>query len=202
MQAVKKNLVNIIILVLLVIVALQRCEPTSPSEQPTIVRDTVLVVKESFTTTKPQVVETILAHDSIITKEYVPDTNYAKLVLQYQEVVNQLLAKNIQKDSVAIDSVGYVKITDTVQKNLVIGRSVQTKISYPIIRETITLPAKKTNQLYIGGAILGDPAPNAIMASALLKTRNEKLFGGSLSINTYGDMQYGIHSYWKIKLKK
>lgn len=202
MQAVKKNLVNIIILVLLVIVALQRCEPAGPSEQPTIVRDTVLVVKESFTTTKPQVVETILAHDSIITKEYVPDTNYAKLVLQYQEVVNQLLAKNIQKDSVAIDSVGYVKITDTVQKNLVIGRSVQTKISYPIIRETITLPAKKTNQLYIGGAILGDPAPNAIMASALLKTRNEKLFGGSLSINTYGNMQYGIHSYWKIKLKK
>jgi hypothetical protein len=202
MQAVKKNLVNIIVLVLLVIVALQRCEPTGPSEQPTIVRDTVLVVKESFTTTKPQVVETILAHDSIITKEYVPDTNYAKLVLQYQEVVNQLLAKNIQKDSVAIDSVGYVKITDTVQKNLVIGRSVQTKISYPIIRETITLPAKKTNQLYIGGAILGSPSPNAIMGSALLKTRNEKLFGGSLSINTYGDIQYGVHSYWKIKLKK
>ena len=202
MQAVKKNLVNIIVLVLLVIVALQRCEPTGPSEQPTIVRDTVLVVKESFTTTKPQVVETILAHDSIITKEYVPDTNYAKLVLQYQEVVNQLLAKNIQKDSVAIDSVGYVKITDTVQKNLVIGRSVQTKISYPIIRETITLPAKKTNQLYIGGAILGSPSPNAIMGSALLKTRNEKMFGGSLSINTYGDIQYGVHSYWKIKLKK
>lgn len=202
MQAVKKNLVNIIILVLLVIVALQRCEPTGPSEQPTIVRDTVLVVKESLTVTKPQLVETIESHDSIIMKEYVPDTNYAKLVLQYQEVVNQLLAKNIQKDSVAIDSVGYVKITDTIQKNLVIGRSVQTKISYPIIRETITLPAKKTNQLYVGGAILGDPVPNAIMASALLKTRNEKLFGGSLSINTYGNMQYGIHSYWKIKLKK
>jgi hypothetical protein len=59
MQAVNKNLVNIIILVLLVIVALQRCEPTGPSEQPTIVRDTVLVVKESLTVTKPQLVETI-----------------------------------------------------------------------------------------------------------------------------------------------
>ena len=202
MQAVKKNLVNIIVLVLLVIVALQRCEPTGPSEQPTVVRDTVLVVKESLTVTKPELVETIESHDSIIMKEYVPDTNYAKLVLQYQEIVNQLLAKNIMQDSVAIDSVGYVKITDTVQKNLVIGRSVQSKISYPIIRETITLPAKKTNQLYIGGAILGSPSPNAIMGSALLKTRNEKLFGGSLSINTYGNVQYGVHSYWKIKLKK
>jgi hypothetical protein len=202
MEIVKKNLVNIIVLVLLVIVALQRCEPANPSEQPTIVRDTVLVVKESLTVTKPQLVETIESHDSIIMKEYVPDTNYAKLVAQYQEVVNQLLAKNIMQDSVAVDSVGYVKITDTVQKNLVIGRSTKVNIRYPIIRETITLPAKKTNQLYVGGAILGDPAPNAIMASALLKTRNEKLFGGSLSVNTYGDIQYGIHSYWKLKLKK
>ena len=202
MEIVKKNLVNIIVLVLLVIVALQRCEPANPSEQPTIVRDTVLVVKESLTVTKPQLVETIESHDSIIMKEYVPDTNYAKLVAQYQEVVNQLLAKNIMQDSVAVDSVGYVKITDTVQKNLVIGRSTKVNIRYPIIRETITLPAKKTNQLYIGGAILGTSAPNAIMASALLKTRNEKLFGGSLSVNTYGDIQYGIHSYWKLKLKK
>lgn len=202
MQFVKNNLLTIIVAVLLVLVILQRCEPPKPAEQPTIVRDTVTVVKESLTVTKPQLVETIESHDSIIMKEYIPDTNYAKLVAQYQEVVNQLLAKNIQKDSVAIDSVGYVKITDTVQKNLVIGRSVQTKISYPIIRETITLPAKKTTQLYVGGAILGSPAPNAIMGSALLKTRNEKMFGGSLSINTYGDLQYGIHSYWKINLKK
>jgi len=187
---------------LLLIVILQQCKSTPEIEAPTVVRDTVLIVKESLTVTKPQLVETIESHDSIIMKEYVPDTNYAKLVAQYQEVVNQLLAKNIQKDSVAIDSVGYVKITDTVQKNLVIGRSVQTKISYPIIRETITLPAKKTNQLYVGGAILGTSAPNTIMGSALLKTRNDFLFGGSLSINTYGDLQYGIHSYWKIKLKK
>lgn len=202
MQFVTKNLLTLMVGALLLIVILQQCKSTPEIEAPTVVRDTVLVVKESFTTTKPQLVETIESHDSIIMKEYVPDTNYAKLVAQYQEVVNQLLAKNIMQDSVAIDSVGYVKITDTVQKNLVIGRSVQTKISYPIIRETITLPAKKTNQLYVGGAILGTSAPNTIMGSALLKTRNDFLFGGSLSINTYGDVQYGIHSFWKVKLKK
>ena len=202
MQFVTKNLLTLMVGALLLIVILQQCKSTPEIEAPTVVRDTVLVVKESFTTTKPQVVETILAHDSIITKEYVPDTNYAKLVLQYQEVVNQLLAKNIMQDSVAVDSVGYVKIIDTVQKNLIIGRSVKTKISYPIIRETVTIPQKKVTQLYVGGAILGTSAPNTIMGSALLKTSNDFLFGGSLSINTYGDMQYGIHSLWKIKFKK
>jgi len=204
MQAIRKNLLTLMVGILLVIVILQQCKPTGDSDMPTVFRDTVIVVKESFTTTKPQVVKTIEieSHDSIILREYVPDTNYQKLVTQYQEVVNQLLAKNIQKDSVAIDSVGYVKIIDTVQKNLVVGRSVQSKISYPIIRETITLPAKKTNQLYVGGAILGTSAPNTIMGSALLKTRNDFLFGGSLSINTYGNMQYGVHTLWKVKLKK
>ena len=202
MQVIRKNLLTLMIGILMVIVILQQCKSTGDSDLPTVVRDTVIVVKESLTVTKPQLVETIESHDSIITREYVPDTNYQKLVLQYQEVVNQLLAKNIQKDSVAIDSVGYVKIIDTVQKTLVVGRSVQSKISYPIIRETITLPAKKTNQLYVGGAILGTSAPNTIMGSALLKTRNDFLFGGSLSVNTYGNMQYGVHTLWKIKLKK
>jgi len=202
MQAIRKNLLTLMVGALLLIIILQQCKNTPAPEAPTIVRDTVLIVKESLTVTKPQIVKTIESHDSIIMKEYVPDTNYAKLVVQYQEIVNQLLAKNIMQDSVAIDSVGYVKITDTVQKNLIVGRSVLSRISYPIIRETITLPAKKTNQLYVGGAILGTPAPNGIMGSALLKTRNDFLFGGSLSINTYGDMQYGIHSYWKVKLKK
>ena len=202
MQFITKNLLTLMVGALLLIVILQQCKGTPEIEAPTVVRDTVLVVKESLTVTKPQLVETIESHDSIILKEYVPDTNYAKLVAQYQEVVNQLLAKNIMQDSIRIDTNGYVKITDTVQKNLIVGRSVQSKISYPIITETITLPAKKTNQLYVGGAILGTSAPNTIMGSALLKTRNEKMFGGSLSINTYGDLQYGIHSYWKIKLKK
>lgn len=203
MKFIKDNLIAIIVSILLVLVLLQRCEQPVV-EAPKVVRDTILVVKESFTTTKPQVVKTIEieSHDTIITQQYIPDTNYQKLVLQYQEVVNQLLAKNIMQDSVAIDSVGYVKITDTVQKNLIVGRSVKTRISYPIIRETITLPAKKTNQLYVGGAILGNPSPNGIMGSALLKTRNDFLFGGSLSVNTYGDLQYGVHSFWKIKLKK
>jgi hypothetical protein len=202
MQFVTKNLLTLMVGTLLLIVILQQCKSTPEIEAPTVVRDTVLVVKESLTVTKPQLVETIESHDSIIMKEYVPDTNYAKLVAQYQEVVNQLLAKNIMQDSVAVDSVGYVKIIDTVQKNLIIGRSVKTKISYPIIRETVTIPQKKVTQLYVGGAILGTSAPNTIMGSALLKTRNDFLFGGSLSINTYGDMQYGIHSLWKIKFKK
>jgi hypothetical protein len=37
---------------------------------------------------------------------------------------------------------------------------------------------------------------------ALLKTRNDFLFGTSLGVNTDGNIQYGVGAYWKLKLKK
>ena len=202
MQLVKNNLLSFTILVLLVIILLQRCEPPKPSEEPKVVRDTTWIVKDSLIASKPQVTKTIQieSHDTII-NHYIPDTNYQKLVAQYQEVVNELLAKNIHSDSIRIDTNGYVKITDTVQKNLIVGRSVQSKITYPIITETITLPAKKTNQLYVGGAFQTNAQNQQISVGALLKTRNDFLFGGSLSVNTYGDFMYGVGTYWKLKLK-
>jgi len=203
MQFVKKNLLSLAIVVLLIVVALQKCAQPGASEEPTIVRDTAWVVKDSLIYSKPQLVKTIEieSHDTII-NHYIPDTNYQKLVLQYQEVVNQLLAKNIQQDSIRIDTNGYVKIIDTVQKNLIVGRSTQVNIKYPIIKETITLPAKKVNQLYVGGAFQTGGDNPQIGASALLKTRKDFLFGGSLSVNTYGNLQYGLGAYWKLKLKK
>ena len=201
MQVIKNNLLSLIILILMVIVLLQRCQSPSPApEPPKVVRDTIWVVKDSLITGKPQLIKTIVSSDTII-NHYIPDTNYAKLVAQYQEVVNQLLAQNIHADSIRIDTNGYVKIVDTVQKNLIIGRSTRVNIHYPIIREIVTIPAKKVTQLYVGGAILGSPVPNGILGGALLKTRNDFIFGGSLSINTYG-LQYGVHSYWKLNVKK
>lgn len=202
MEFIKKNLLSLVILVLLVIIALQNCTQPVPAEQPKIVRDTMWIVKDSLIVGKPQVTKTIQieSHDTII-NHYIPDTNYNKLVVQYQEVVNQLLAKNIHKDSIRIDSNGYVKITDTVQKNLIVGRGTQVNIKYPVITETITLPAKKVNQVYIGGVFQTGAQTPQVGASALLKTRNDFMFGGSLSINTYGDFIYGTGVYWKLKLK-
>jgi hypothetical protein len=203
MQFIKTNFFNLLVAVLLVIILLQKCsQPVDPGV-PTVVRDTMWVVKDSLIVSKPQVTKTIQveSHDTII-NQYLPDTNYAKLVVQYQEVVNTLLAKNIHSDSIRIDSNGYVKITDTVQRNLITGRSSQVNIRYPIIKETIILPAKKVTQLYIGGVVQGSSGISQISTGALLKTRNDFLFGTSLGVNTNGALQYGVGAYWKLKLKK
>jgi len=202
MQFIKNNFFNLLVLALLGIIFLQKCnQPVDPGV-PTVTRDTVWVVKDSLIVSKPQLIKSISveSHDTII-NQYVPDTNYAKLVLQYQEVVNQLLTKNILADSIRIDTNGYVKITDTVQKNLIVGRGTQVNIKYPIIKETVTIPPKKVTQFYVGGVLQASPAINQAGVGALLKTRNDFLFGGSLSVNTYGNLRYGVGAYWKLKLK-
>jgi hypothetical protein len=203
MKFIKDNLLTVVILVLLSIIVLQKCGAPAPVEAPTVVRDTTWIVKDSLIVSKPQLIKSISieSHDTII-NQYLPDTNYAKLVLQYQEVVNTLLAKNIHSDSIRIDSNGYVKITDTVQRNLITGRSSQVNIRYPIIKETITLPAKKVTQMYVGGLLQANPGINQVGVGALLKTRNDFLFGTSLGVNTNGALQYGVGAYWKLKLKK
>lgn len=203
MKFIKDNLLTVVILVLLSIIILQKCGAPAPVEAPTVVRDTTWVVKDSLIIGKPQLIKSISveSHDTII-NHYIPDTNYARLVDQYQKVVAELLAKNIHQDSIRIDSTGYVKLTDTVQKNVIVGRSTYVNIKHPIIKETITLPAKKVTQMYVGGVVQAAPAINQISVGALLKTRNDFLFGTSLGVNTNGALQYGVGAYWKLKLKK
>jgi hypothetical protein len=204
MQFIKNNLLTLIILVLAVIIALQRCGGGSPSEAVKVIRDTTWVVKDSLIFSKPQVIKTIqvTSHDTII-NHYVPDTNYQKLVVQYQEVVKELLAKNIQEDSINVNSYGFVKITDTIQKNVIVGRKSEVNVKCPIIRETYMMPAQPVNQLYIGGGLSGSRVSliNSVKTGVLFKNKKDQIYGASIGLNTNGQVVYGVESFWKIKLK-
>ena len=196
------NILSIAILILAVIIVLQRIN-SSPDiiEKSIVIRDTIWQKKDSVIYTSPKVVQTIPL--KIISEKYLPDPNYDKLVLQYQELVKLHLAKNIQKDSVQIDSIGFVKVTDTVQNNIVQNRKWEYNIKYPIIKETIIEPPKKINQLYIGGGLQGTQYNiiNSINGGILYKNKKDQLYGLSIGVNTNGQVVYGLSSYWKIKFK-
>lgn len=198
MQVLKTNFINIVVLVLVSLLFIERCnQKPAPEPKPVVVRDTTYVQKDSVIYSKPQLIKVIeVRKDST----YLPDTNYNKLVEQYQRIVNQLLAKNIMQDSIKIDSIGYVKITDTVQKNLIIGRSSEVSVKYPIIKETITLPYKPKNQVYVGGSLqMGNVGQ--LNGGLLYKNKKDQIFGGSVGITSQGQLTYGVQSYWKISFK-
>ena len=196
------NILSIAILILAVIIVLQRSN-SSPDiiEKPIVIRGTVWQKKDSVIYTSPKVVQTIPV--KIISEKYLPDPNYDKLVLQYQELVKLHLAKNIQKDSVKIDSIGFVKVIDTVQNNIVQNRKWEYNIKYPIIKETVIQPPKKVNQLYIGGGLQGNQYNiiNSINGGILYKNKKDQIYELSVGINTNGQVVYGVSSYWKIKFK-
>ena len=196
------NILSIAILILVVIILFQRSN-SSPDiiEKSIIVRDTVWQKKDSVIYTSPKVVQTIPV--KVVSEKYLPDPNYDKLVLQYQELVKLHLAKNIQKDSVQIDSIGFVKVTDTVQNNIVQNRKWEYSLKYPIIKETIIQSPKKVNQLYIGGRLQGNQYDiiNSVNGELLYKNKKDQIYGLSVGINTNGQLVYGVSSYWKIKFK-
>ena len=196
------NILSIAILILAVIIVLQRSN-SSPDiiEKPIVIRDTVWQKKDSVIYTSPKVVQTIPI--KIISEKYLPDPNYDKLVLQYQELVKLHLSKNVQKDSVQIDSIGFIKVTDTVQNNVVQNRKWEYNIKYPIIKETVIQPPKRVNQLYIGGGLQGNQYNiiNSINGGILYKNKKDQIYGLSVGINTNGQIVYGVSSYWKIKFK-
>ena len=200
----KIKLTDIIIIVLILVLFFQRCGKGTDPVEPKIIRDTTWVIKDSTITTKPQMVGTITVPVDRWNTEYLPDTNYTKLLAQYMDVTNKFLASNIHSDSLKIDSVGYVHVKDTVSQNLITSRSYTYNLKYPIIKETIIVPEEKKTQVYIGGGIEGDESElvSDVSVGLLLKNKKDQIFGVSVGYSLYYGMQYGISSYWKIKLRK
>lgn len=203
----KISLSELLVLILLIIILLQRCggEKATPVE-PKIIRDTVVIEHAGTTVTTPKVVTTVPYEVKVDhwKTEYLPDTSsMAKLVKQYEELVRKFLSTNIQKDSVKIDSIGHVYITDSVSSNLVKNRLVTWNLKYPQITTTIIVPEPKRRQLYWGGFIEGQKESliNQIGTGALYKDKKDRIFGAQLGIDRNGKLNVGVSTYWKIKIK-
>ena len=207
MDFIKNNFISLIVLVLIIILLLERCGGghVVPVE-PKIIRDTVWVNNTGSVITKPIVTNNIPYTVTIDrwNTEYLPDTSsMAKLVKQYEELVKKFLATNVQKDSVKIDSIGHVYITDSVTSNLIKNRNVTWDLHYPTITNTIIVPEPKKTQWYFGGAIQGEQGElvDQIDAGILIKNKKDQIYGAYIGINPLGHLQFGLQSYWKIKLK-
>jgi hypothetical protein len=202
----KISLSEILVIVILVIILLQRCSKDPVVvEQPRIIRDTTWVFKDSTITKQPQIIKTITVPVEQWNTEYLPDTSsMSKLMAQYNQLASKFLALNISTDSIVVDSIGKVYITDTVTTNIIKNRKLSYNFKFPIVTNTIILPEPKKTQWYIGGTIEGEQGTliSQINANLLIKNKKDQIFGGSVGLNNSGALQIGLSSFWKIKLKK
>jgi hypothetical protein len=195
-----------IILVLVLIILLQRsCTPKCPevsTPEPGVHVDTLY--KEIIKTETKRV--TVFKTDTQYVKEpwMVPDTNYAALKKQFEELVNRFAARNIYRDTIYIDSIGMVILTDTVRKNLMAERTYLHDYKIPTVVVTKTIPLPPRRQLYVGGAI-GATYPisiSTVQAGLMFKNKKDQLFGLHAGLDTRGIMTYSLSTYWKISFKR
>ena len=200
-----KKIPYLLIAVLIVIILLQRCGgimvPLPQSKTDTVVEmkhDTVIIKGKS----RPVFIKAERDPTVQTETEYILSEIDSDISERFDTLVELYSMKNIYRDSVKIDTFGYVNITDTVQKNKLLGRSFTTNIVIPEKTVTITktIYPKPTRQFYIGGGISGNKVSpiNSVNGGLLYKDRRDRMFGIGASYD--GQIYYGISSYWKIKL--
>jgi hypothetical protein len=133
--------------------------------------------------------------------KYVSTANYDTLLVKFNTLVKELTARKFYKDSLQLDSIGYIVVKDTVQFNSLQKRSYNYFYKVPHVTETMTITkyAPPTRQLYVG---LGLGKDN-FQAGLLYKTRKDLLFGAYVAPPLQNvPLHFGVQAYWKIKLKK
>lgn len=205
MKFIKENFLVLIVLLLIAVLFLQRCNE-SESTNTIITRDSIIKIisRDTIYITSPTIVKsTFIRKDSVFLPSSVPSTDYSELKYQFEELKSLLLTQVIYKDTAKFDS-SLVIITDTVELNKIKARGVEFKLKYPIITIIEHVPNLLKNQFYIGGQLEGEQAQliKQINANLLFKNKKDQIFGGGVGINVNGKIVYNIQSYWKIKLKK
>ena len=193
------NFKNLIILVLIiVIIFLRQCSGdggnTTPSE-PTIVTkvetkyDTITIDKKVYVPKwKTKIVTQV---DSILVNTPI-DT---------LEVLKDYYAKNVFVDKIELDSLGFVTITDTIWKNTLFNRLVESEIIIPTTTVTQT-EYINPREFYVGFGLNGTSKQfNYIGGSILYRTRKKQAFGLGIGLNDQFQPILSTQFLWKLGKK-
>jgi hypothetical protein len=195
------KILTFIIMALVFTMAFQNKGCNSPQIKADTVtlHDTAWQVRDSLIVKKLKIKQII--HDTL-PAEYIADTNYPKLKAQYDALVIAYLAKTLYTDTLKIDTLGYVAVSDTVHKNELHGRSYKYNYKIPTITvtNTITKQAPPKGALFIGGGVTGNPNEvKSLFGGFLYKSKKDKVFGLNVGLTGNSKIVYGVQSYWKIK---
>jgi hypothetical protein len=202
-----KNLPWLVIVGLLAIILLQRVhcggsDPVNTAKIDTVVKiDTFYITKDTVIKKKIFPVRV----DTLYDTSFVPNPNYDSLKVQYEELAKDFLLRRIYRDSLTLDSFGYVLVIDTVRYNKLFDREYKYHYELPIVSKQVDIikPTPKKGQLYLGGGVAGTKTSfQSVQGGLLFKTKNDKIIGGFVGVGADGNIFYGVQSYWKIRFKR
>jgi hypothetical protein len=202
---IKLNFKWIAVAVLALILYSKGCFDRFGPQKPTVVitRDTTIIQHVGGGYSKPNIIVNIPP-----TSVEVPpaDTSYAKLAEQYNQLGSAHYAKNISKDRLTIDTLGWVDVTDTVSRNVITGRGYNFNIKERLIKENTTITNPPKNQVFIGVGVQSDlnkPNINQVGVGVLFKNKKDNILGiGATYTVPTKKTGLSVSYYRKISLKK
>ena len=190
MKGYFKNIQTLLIVVLAVLLFYQKsCSPTPPVEPQTIT-------------------EVITRWDTlkVATKEYVPKYIRKTIVnidtfqapIDTMSILRDYYAKYFYTDTIKVDSLGFIVINDTVTRNLISMRDVQSNIFIPTTTITNTVYLYKRE--FYGGISVGstNQAVQNINAELLYINKKRQSYGFGVGLNPQWQPVYTVRMYWKI----
>jgi hypothetical protein len=111
-------------------------------------------------------------------------------------VLKEYYAQNIFKDTIKVDS-SKVYITDTIQMNKIIGRSVMFDLKYPVVTKDVIYTEKKKGNVYAGGTFNTGLGFKTVSVGIMYQTPKSFMYGTSVGINDK-KLFYGLSLYKKL----
>lgn len=209
MNFLKNNFLYVIIFVLSFIVLLQRCGKSKIQSQDPIVtvkidtlyKDTIIYQKAK-PGKKEVIKDTSWLHDTIYNPPVDTTQNCLELHKKYVDLGNKYYSKNIQTTNFQ-HKYGTIKIVDTVTKNEIIGSELTANLVIPEVTKTVTIEKtlEPKRQVYVGAGLYGNQIRPISMANVglLYKDKKDRIYQVNIGYN--GQVQYGVSTFWKLKLK-
>ena len=185
-----KNIQTLLIVVLAAVLFLQRGCSSTPPVEPKVITEVVT----KWDTLK------------VSTKEYVPkyirktivDIDTFQAPIDTISILKDYYAKYFYTDTIKIDTLGTIIVNDTVTRNLISMRDVQSNIFIPTttINNTIYLYKRE----FYGGVAVGatNQAVQNINGELLYVNKKRNAYGFGVGLNPDFQPIYTVRMYWKI----
>ena len=190
MKGYFKNIQTLLVVVLAVLLFYQNsCSSTPPVEPQTITE-----VVTRWDTLK------------VATKEYVPkyirktvvDIDTFQAPIDTMSILRDYYAKYFYTDTIKVDSLGFIVINDTVTRNLISKRDVQSNIFIPTTTVTNTTYLYK-RELFWGASISGNKEQiQSVNGELMYVNKKRNAYGFGVGVDQNFQPIFTGRLYWKI----
>lgn len=121
-------------------------------------------------------------------------------------ILKDYFSLNVYTDSIGLDNLGYITISDEISRNEIQNRLIRRFITLPtttIDRNTEITREKLKHKIFIGvGVNMSPQAINYVGGELLWKNKQDQIYGLGIGLGQNFNPVIGGRMYWKIKLKK